>query len=97
MWDKAVESGIDNVSTCLDQYCDKKPKSGLTPIIAQKMVSHCQDEMNKWIEQHGDSTGISGKIDALVIGDAYNADEFTSAIDIELVVVDDSDDEEEDE
>ena len=38
---------------------DKKPKSGLTPIIAQKMVSHCQDEMNKWIEQHGDSTGIS--------------------------------------
>ena len=53
--------------------------------------------MQKWIEEHGDSTGISGKIDALVVGDAYNADEFTSAIDIELVVVDDSDDEEEDE
>ena len=61
------------------------------------MVSHCQDEMNKWIKEHGDSTGISGKIDALVIGDAYSADEFTSAIDIELVSVDDSSDEEGDE
>ena len=23
VWDKAVESGIDNVSTCLDQYCER--------------------------------------------------------------------------
>ena len=53
--------------------------------------------MQKWIEEHGDSTGISGKIDALVIGDAYSADEFTSAVDIELVLVDDSSDEEGDE
>ncbi len=43
--------------------------------------------------EQGDSTGISGKVDALVVGDAYSADEFTSAIDIELVLVDDEEDE----
>ena len=41
----------------------------------------------------GDSTCISGKIDALVVGDAYSADEFTSAVDIELVLVGEEKDE----
>ena len=48
------------------------------------------------MEQHGDSIGISGKLGALVVGDAYNADDFTSPVDIELVLVDDTDDEEKD-
>ena len=48
------------------------------------------------MEQHGDSIGTSGKLGTLVVGEAYNADDFTSPVDIELVLVDDTDDEEKD-
>ena len=45
---------------------DKKAKAGLTPVMAQNFVSHCQAEM-LLIEEYGESTGISGNIDALAV------------------------------
>ena len=33
---------------------DQKLKTGLTPVMAQKFVSHCKAEMNLWIDEYGE-------------------------------------------
>ena len=64
---------------------DQKLKTGLTPVMAQKFVSHCKAEMNLWIDEYGESTGISGNIDALVVGDAYDIDHLAAHVDVEII------------